>query len=333
LLRLAAENDFPLFEPETDDPAVFSVGDAFARSCADLRFPWDVNASVAQRQAQWQDAVDDRDRDDFEPFSVRAWLAPPPIGPYPDPCIAWPAPNRPVEPVVPKHTRFPAVPTLVLAGEYDVGGGTTSADDKRVARLFPDSTFVEVANAGHHTNITRRFACAAELVVQFVEGLSLSDASCAGSNEFVFPAVGRFPETARKARAAKIDRTGDDHSKKTDRRVATVAAATVTDAFQRTFEQLEPHDGVGLRGGTFSPSFGPEGAMIDLTDARFAGDVAVSGTATSAGAIDATVTVDGPRGEDGTLHITGVWFAAGATKLQVSGTLGGRQVALLVPAT
>jgi pimeloyl-ACP methyl ester carboxylesterase len=333
LLRLAAEGDFEIFAPESDDPTVVSAGDNWARGCIDLSFPWDRSASLARRQVQWEDAVGDLERDDFEPFSVKAWLSPPPLGVYPDPCIAWPAPNRPVELPVPARTKFADVPTLALSGDYDNGGGTTSADVKRVARLFPGSRFVEIANASHHTVITRRFECAASIVVQFVEQLAPGDTSCAQSNEFVIPAVGRFPEKARKAKAAKIDRTGDDHSEKADRRVATVAAATITDAFRRTFEQPEPHDGLGLRGGTVSPDFGPTGATVDLTGTRFAEDVSVSGTATVSDVLDATVTVDGPRGEDGTLHVTGIWFDVGATTLQIRGTLGGRQVALLVPAT
>jgi hypothetical protein len=43
--------------------------------------------------------------------------------------------------------------------------------------------------------------------------------------------------------------------------------------------------------------------------------------------------VDGPGGEDGTLNVTGIWFDVGATTLQITGDLGGRKVALFVPAT
>jgi hypothetical protein len=166
-----------------------------------------------------------------------------------------------------------------------------------------------------------------------VDHFSPGDTSCAPSNEFVFPAVGRFPEKASKARAAKIDRTGDDHSKKTDRRVAAAAVATITDAFRRTFMHSQPGPGVGLRGGTFVANFGPTGAAVDLAGARFAADVSVSGSATSSDIIDATVTVDGPGAEDGTLQVSGIWFDKGATTLQARGDLGGRKVALLVPAT
>ena len=52
-----------------------------------------------------------------------------------------------------------------------------------------------------------------------------------------------------------------------------------------------------------------------------------------AGAIDAQLTVDGTDGEDGSLHLTGVWLSPEATTLQLQGTLGGRTVSVSVPAT
>jgi hypothetical protein len=112
----------------------------------------------------------------------------------------------------------------------------------------------------------------------------------------------------------------------------------MTDAFRRTFLQFEPSRGVGLRGGTFTPTFGNEDASVQLTNARFARDVAVSGTGVygfESQAIDATVTVDGPGAEDGTLHVKGVWFGFGppTTVLRIRGSLAGRRVALRVPAS
>ena len=94
---------------------------------------------------------------------------------------------------------------------------------------------------------------------------------------------------------------------------------------------------MGLRGGTWSISFSDVGATIHLSGSRFAEDVAVTGEAVLpfgvVASLDATVTVDGPAGEDGTLTVTGLVFSPGARKLVVRGTLAGRNVALLVPAT
>jgi hypothetical protein len=97
---------------------------------------------------------------------------------------------------------------------------------------------------------------------------------------------------------------------------------------------------VGLRGGTFDFEVDP--SFTRLTDqlhaVRFAQDVAVSGTATygfSSELIDAPITLNGPGAEDGALHIRGVWFGFfnPTTVFRVRGTLGGRHVALRVPAS
>ena len=77
-------------------------------------------------------------------------------------------------------------------------------------------------------------------------------------------------------------------------------------------------------------------AVIELKGARFATDVAVTGTAKylfPGQELRAKVSVDGPGALDGILRVTGVWFGFGVetTVLVVRGTLGGRHVSLTVP--
>jgi hypothetical protein len=154
----------------------------------------------------------------------------------------------------------------------------------------------------------------------------------------VIPSVGRFAPTAADARRAR--RGAGDHSTRTDRKVATVATAAVTDALRRTFLRGGPGAGVGLRGGTFTDDLNAEQtALVEtLNGVRFSRDVAVTGVSNyvfDGESIDATISVDGPAGEDGTLHVSGVWFGTShaATVLEVEGTLGSRSVALRVPAS
>jgi hypothetical protein len=140
------------------------------------------------------------------------------------------------------------------------------------------------------------------------------------------------------ARRASVDPAGADHSTGADRKVATVAVAAVTDALRRVFLQSELTTGVGLRGGSFTPTFHRNGVSIELADARFAKDVAVSGTAHypfDTESIRAKVAVAGPGAEDGTLQVTGSWggFYHRATVLKIRGALAGRSLALLVPAS
>ena len=121
-----------------------------------------------------------------------------------------------------------------------------------------------------------------------------------------------------------------------DRRVAFVAADTVTDALRRVFTVGGTDHGRGLRGGTVTGEFSQDGLDGALDDARFAEDVGVTGTllyAFATESIDADVTVDGP-GTTGSLRIQGRWntFAGDVTVLTIDGTLGGRAVSLSVPA-
>jgi pimeloyl-ACP methyl ester carboxylesterase len=337
LLRLAAEHDEPLFGDE-GNPTVFSAGHNFARFCTDAPQPWNKNAPIPKRLRQFLAARAAVPSDAYAPFSVDGWLAPFPTGVIgPDPCIVWPAPERKPTPAIPRGAKFPGdVPALVLSGDLDLN--TPTADSIGLARAWPGSRFVEIANSGHHTATHARSDCADPMIVTFIAELEPGDTSCASDTQPWFPAVGRFPLIAADARQA--EGAGGDHSTRLDRKVATVAAAAVTDSFRRTFLLFPPTPGVGLRGGAFGYVEDPglPGLVGTLTDARFAGDVAVSGDARylfNTQSIDATITVDGPGGEDGTLHVSGVWFPTpgDATVLEVTGTLAGRSIAVRVPAT
>jgi pimeloyl-ACP methyl ester carboxylesterase len=338
LLRLAAEHDRPLFGDE-GDPTVFSAGHNWGRFCTDAPFPWDKRASTPTRLHQWLGARASLRPDSFAPFSVQGWLAPFPVGPIaPEACITWPAPEGKVTPAFPRRARFPGeVPALVLSGDID--SFTPTADARRLANAWPNSQLVELANSGHHTALRERFDCADAMIVNFIAELEPGDTSCAADESFgTIPALGRFLQTAADARPA---RSGEgDQSTRTDRKVASAAAAAITDAMRRTFMSGGPGPGVGLRGGTFEQGLnGDETALVNTLNAvRFARDVAVSGESSylfEIESIDATVTVDGPGTTDGALHVTGAFlgFTHQASALEIEGQLGGRRVVVTVPAT
>ena len=94
-------------------------------------------------------------------------------------------------------------------------------------------------------------------------------------------------------------------------------------------------NGVGLRAGTFQTSVDMNGDQtMSLADCAFATDVTVNGTLTWGSDLSfvADLTVSGTGTAGGTLHVEGTWEAPGPVgKFKVSGALGGRQVALLVP--
>jgi hypothetical protein len=86
-----------------------------------------------------------------------------------------------------------------------------------------------------------------------------------------------------------------------------------------------------LRGGTFETS---DYLNYTLANSAFSQDVTVSGTLFWGydDSVSADLTVSGSGTAGGTLHITGFWLVpAPIGNFQVSGTLGGKRVAVLVP--
>jgi hypothetical protein len=192
---------------------------------------------------------------------------------------------------------------------------------------------VDLAGATHHVAFSPRFDCAAELINRFIASLDAGDTRCAG-DAFAFPAPARFPLRTADAVPARVDPAGSDRSRGRDRRAAGAAAATVVDALLHAFRQREPGTGPGLRGGTFTAAFDGTTLSVALDAARLAGDLAVTGTGTedfTTDTLDATIDLAGAA--TGRLHIEGLWFDPDASDLSVDGTIDGRRVALLVPAT
>jgi hypothetical protein len=267
----------------------------------------------------------------FAPFSVNGYLASAPIGLLgPDPCISWPSPASTVPPAIPAGATFPSIPALVLSGDLDTT--VPSADARDVAKLFPDARFVEIADSGHHTLFSFRSDCSSAIVQRFLATRTVGNTSCARRPGLVFPAVGRFPRFARDTAPAVVFSRAHDHSTPAERRVAAAAAWTVRDVVDHA--QNEPK-GVGLRGGSFAGKFGDSSLTLTLAGARFTQDVTVSGPVTLqyTGGMAVKVNVRGPGGQSGSLVIRGVYLAPGATRLTITGQLGGRRVALAIPAT
>jgi pimeloyl-ACP methyl ester carboxylesterase len=337
LLRLGAESYFPLELADSGNPTVFSYGANLATWSADFQFPWSWGAPVSTRQKQFDSAVAKLPSWYFEPFSKSAttknllfdsvWGD-----------IWWELPTKP-SPVALPNARYPHVPTLVLSGDMDrrVPHEITT----KVANLYPGSVFVQVAEAGHVAISWSN--CAANLASEFIRTLVVGNTDCTATPETVWPAVGRFPLLARDAVPAEIDGAGGNVIGADERRVVTVAVAAATDAMQRSIIGIG--SGVGLRGGTFWTDYGDFTTWtVTLTDCAFAGDVTVSGTviwspASPAmlgnpgdGSFTADLAVTGAGTAGGTLHIEGKWQAPGPVgMIKVTGTLGGNNVAVLVP--
>jgi len=325
LLRLGAEGYWTYDYMYVGDPTVFSFGALEATTCADWSVPFDWSAPVQERLTQYAATVSDLPPWYFAPFSNAAAT-----GQFSGTrrCVYWQKPG-PSSPIAPPRADYPYTPTLVLTGDLD--NTVPFAEVTKVANLFPNSTLVSVAEAGHETVLWTQ--CAVNLASQFVENEHVGDTSCAKTPETVWAAVGRFPLLAQFARPAAVDPSGQNQIGLGERKVVTVAVATATDALQRSI--LGSGSGVGLRAGAFSTDYG-DGSVwtTTLTNCAFATDVTVNGTVTWSvyGALTADLTVGGSGTAGGSLHVEGAWQAPGPVgNFKVTGTLGGKQVAVLVP--
>jgi len=181
--------------------------------------------------------------------------------------------------------------------------------------------------------------CSANLQSQFIETLQVGDASCTKTPETVWPAQGGFPLVAADARPAEVDPNGNNEIGESERKVVTVAVATAVDALKRTNLNVLPPGGsvrgAGLRAGTFQSTLDANGNQTTVfTNCAFAKDVTVSGTVLWGAdrSLIADLNVSGTGTGGGTLHVEGTWEAPGPVgNFTISGTLGGRQVAVLVP--
>jgi len=327
LLRLDAEGSFTLVG-DSGDPTFLSAADYYANGCMDAIEPWDWAKTVSERKEQYEEAVEELPLDYYAPFSKAAANGILFSGNGKQ-CFWWQKPSPP-SPIIPPHAHITHAPTLVLDGDLD--NRVPYEETNEVAELFPNSTAVIVAEAGHET--VGWTQCARNLVTQFIENLQTGDTSCASTPETVWPAVGRFPYLVQDARPGQIDSSGKNQIGPAERKTVSVAVATAFDALQRSL--IGSGTGVGLRAGTFQTVFfgATWFSTTTLTNCSFATDLVVNGTLNWGydNSIEADLTLSGPGTAGGSLHIVGFWENPGPVgTFSVSGTIGGKQVAVLVP--
>jgi pimeloyl-ACP methyl ester carboxylesterase len=331
LLRLGAEAIIS-FVTDYGDPKFLSFGGAVAAACVDLQAPpYDWSVPPQQRLQQYAEAVSDLPRDYFAPFSITSYTTLSSDGVANSqnvgaqrPCLFWEEASTP-PPIVPPGATYPNVPALVFSG--DIEGATAS----NTAALFPDATYLVVPEGLHVPAASNQ--CGTNLITNLIETLQIGDTSCLNTPELIFPALGRFPLVAAEARPAEIDPGGSNEIGIPERKVVTVAVATTIDALKRS--TIGSGNGVGLRSGTFQSSVDMNGNQTTtLTNCVFANDVTINGSLVWGAdrSFVADVIVSGSGTAGGSLHIAGTWEAAGPVgKFRISGMLGGRRVAALVP--
>jgi pimeloyl-ACP methyl ester carboxylesterase len=326
LLRLGAEGYAPYLSDSGDPVTNFSGVALNATDNADSQLPFDWSVPPRERLEQFEEVVSNLPTDYFHPFSVAAATSLENVQAVERAAIYWEEAS-PAEPVVPLGARYPQVPIFVMAGDIETIIPVELAS--KVAALFPESTFVSVAGGVHHPDFGGN-QCAMGLTIHFIETLQVGDTSCTEMPETIWPAVGRFPLRAKDARPAAVDPDGVNEIGTAERKVVTVAVAAATDAAQRL--TINFGDGVGLRAGTFHADFGSTATIITLSNCAFANDVTVNGAVVWGSSFQADLTVSGAGTSGGILHVEGTFLAPGPVgKFKVSGMLGGKQVAVLVP--
>ncbi|MEO3795892.1 alpha/beta fold hydrolase [Nonomuraea sp. B10E15] len=209
-----------------------------AYRCGDGSFPFDRDASPAERQAQLQ----------------RYYLQERPLAPYTpadlglditkdlDFCVQWPTLRH--SPPLPPRADLPNVPIMVVGGDFDTH---SPAEVARAMRAFPNATFVRVPFAAHSLAMVPGEVgeCIRTAMRSFLTSHRVPDMRCAAEN---YRAIGSFPRTI--SDVPPIPAAGLSHKQ---RRLLAVTFATATDAVARRNPYSPTHSRLdtqpGLRGG------------------------------------------------------------------------------------
>ena len=227
------------------NPKDYSVGDLQAVSCHDYPTAWNHRAGDARRARQLTRAIARLTPTIFAPFSTSQWLASLDENQLVYACLDWPRPSPP-DPAFPRSLRYPQTPVLIFDGEFDQA--TPVADALKAVHDWPDSTFVEVANANHITAEQDTLGCTSVILQRFIATLAAGDIGCAATIPPV-SVVPAFPPTLAEAPSVTSPPSPAGQT-------VWVTGQTIGDALARMFSQVVYTGDSGLYGGSFRISGG-----------------------------------------------------------------------------
>jgi pimeloyl-ACP methyl ester carboxylesterase len=330
LLRLVAENRKAGETGGRDvQAATYSAASFVSTSCASYPQVYDMKAHPADRAAQLQREIADKERSEpttYAPFTVREFEAVRLDVSVLDLCLNWSQapPQASVGPPVPTNAAFPSIPVLVLSGDFDPL--TPWPQGAAAAKQFPNARHVVVQNSTHVLALGDEDNCGSQLVRRFVETLDAGDVSC-GTKVVEVHLVPKFA-----LHAAELDpatASAGNQVSENDLRIVAAAAQTLGDALARWWVN-DTGKGVGLRGGRFKYKTSGSHSKYKLEYLRWTEDVSVSGRAdwdyNFPGEVTADVKVLGPGGAKGML--TFKWSSrVPGSMAQITGKMGNKKVA------
>jgi len=329
LLRLLAENQVSGQSGGNDvGLSYYSSAIYLSASCTDYPQIYDMKAPVADRVAQMQRALADKQRADpgvYAPFTVDEFNAVPLDVSVLGMCLNWPpapASIDPGHPIAP-GAAYPNLPVLVLSGDFDPL--TPWPQGQAAAKLFPNARYVLVENSTHVLALSDEDNCGSEIVRNFMQQLDPGDTTCANK----VAEVHLVPKFAR--RAAELDpataKSGNVGTPE-DLHIAAAAEQTLGDALARWWVN-SGGKGVGLRGGSFVYKTSGSHSLYKFKKLRWTEDVEVSGNADwdydFPGMVKAHLKIKTSSGEKGDLTL--LWNSRTAdAEAQITGKLGGREI-------
>ena len=330
LLRLIAENRKAGETGGRDSQFdSYSAAAFVATSCASYPQVYDMRAHQADRGAQLERAIAEKERTEpntYAPFTVREFEAVPMDDSVLDLCLNWPQASAQdlIGPPADANTAFPAVPVLVLSGDFDPL--TPWPQGAAAAKQFPNAKHVIVENSTHVLALGDEDNCGSALVRRFVENLDAGDTSCANKVAEVH-LVPKFAKNSSEVDPA-IAGSGNQASE-ADLRVVAAALQALGDALARWWVN-DSGKGVGLRGGRFKYKTEGSHEIFNLDSERWSEDVSVSGRAdwdyNYPGTVTADLKIVGPQNSKGSLKVHWSSRVAGANA-EITGTFGGKKVA------
>ena len=330
LLRLVAENRKAGQTGGRDtDFGSYSAAAFVATSCASYPQLYDMKAHPADRDAQLDRAIAERERSDpgtYAPFTIHEFEAFPMDDSVLDLCLNWPQASEQAStgPPAPADTVFPSVPVLVLSGDFDPL--TPWPQGLAAAKQFSNARHVIVENSTHVIALGDEDNCGSVLVRRFIENLDSGDISCAAKIAEVH-LVPKFVKTAGELTPATA--TAGNQASESELRIVAAAVQTVGDALARWWIN-DTGKGVGLRGGRFRYNTEGSHEIFKLEDLRWAEDVTVSGRAdwdyNFPGTVVADVKVTGPQNSKGSVKIHWSTRVAGGTA-EITGQIEGKKIA------